>query len=82
LRNTKDGDEQMILLFIQGWDPRNGEISLVIRHLGPGDEGNYTCTVSNPYGRVTTTLRIEPDMRGRRAISPEAARRRINLQLA
>lgn len=31
-------------------------------HLGPGDEGQYSCTVSNDYGSVTATLNVNPDV--------------------
>ena len=29
---------------------------------GPGDEGQYTCSVSNDYGSVTATLKVNPDV--------------------
>ena len=30
--------------------------------LGPGDEGQYSCTVSNDYGSVTATLNVNPEV--------------------
>ena len=47
--------------FILSYDQDSGKISLVIRNLGPGDEGTYSCTVSNPYGKTTATLSVNPD---------------------
>jgi hypothetical protein len=28
------------------------QVSLLIKAIGPGDEGEYTCTALNPYGEV------------------------------
>ena len=47
--------------FVMSYDPESGNISLLIRDLGPGDEGQYSCTVSNPYGGTTATLSVNPD---------------------
>ncbi len=44
------------------YDPTSGRVSLVIRDLGPGDEGQYCCTASNDYGSITATLSINPDI--------------------
>ena len=35
------------------FDPSSGEVALLIREIGPGDEGVYCCTASNAYGSVT-----------------------------
>jgi len=40
----------------------SGTVCLVIQNLGPGDEGAYCCTASNPYGSVSATMSINPDM--------------------
>ena len=29
------------------------QVSLLIKAIGPGDEGEYTCTALNPYGEVS-----------------------------
>ena len=44
------------------YEPSSGQITLQIRDLGPGDEGQYSCTVSNDYGSVTATLNVNPDV--------------------
>ena len=44
------------------YEPASGQITLQIRDLGPGDEGQYSCTVSNDYGSVTATLNVNPDI--------------------
>ena len=44
------------------YDPESGQVNLTIRDLGPGDEGQYSCTVSNDYGSVTATLNVNPDV--------------------
>ena len=33
----------------------------MIKELGPGDEGTYSCTVFNAYGKTTATLSVNPD---------------------
>ena len=44
------------------YDPQSGQITLQIRDLGPGDEGQYSCTASNDYGSVTAHLNLNPDI--------------------
>ena len=44
------------------YDPKSGQILLRIKNLGPGDEGQYCCTVGNDYGNVTATLNVNPDV--------------------
>ncbi len=58
------------------YDPTSGRISLLIRDLGPGDEGQYSCTASNDYGSVTATLSVNPDINNmkHRALSPGCCR--------
>jgi len=43
------------------YDPSSGDVSLTIRNLGPGDEGEYCCTISNAYGSVSATLSVNPE---------------------
>ena len=38
------------------FDPASGAVALLIREIGPGDEGVYCCTATNPYGSVTARL--------------------------
>jgi len=43
------------------YDASNGKVSLQIRAIGPGDEGEYTCTALNPYGEAICTVYISPE---------------------
>lgn len=39
------------------YDENSGKVSLLIKTIGPGDEGEYTCTALNPYGEAICTVR-------------------------
>ena len=43
------------------YDDASGKVSLQIRGIGPGDEGEYTCTALNPYGEAICTVYISPE---------------------
>ncbi len=43
------------------YDEVSGTVSLQIRGIGPGDEGEYTCTALNPYGEAICTVYISPE---------------------
>ena len=43
------------------YDETSGKVSLQIRGIGPGDEGEYTCTALNPYGEAICTVYISPE---------------------
>jgi hypothetical protein len=43
------------------FDPVSGEVGLLIREIGPGDEGEYCCTATNAYGSVTARLNVNPE---------------------
>ena len=43
------------------YDEVSGKVSLQIRSIGPGDEGEYTCTALNPYGEAICTVYISPE---------------------
>ena len=36
-------------------------VALQINAIGPGDEGEYTCTALNPYGEAICTVYISPE---------------------
>ena len=58
------------------YDPKSGHITLLIQDIGPGDEGQYSCTVSNEYGSITANLNVNPDINGlnNRCLSPGCCR--------
>jgi hypothetical protein len=43
------------------YDDMTGTVSLLIKAIGPGDEGEYTCTALNPYGEAICTVYISPE---------------------
>ena len=43
------------------YDEHSGIVSLTIQAIGPGDEGEYTCTALNPYGEAICTVYISPE---------------------
>ena len=43
------------------YDEASGKVSLLIKSIGPGDEGEYTCTALNPYGEAICTVYISPE---------------------
>ena len=43
------------------YEENTGKVSLMIKSIGPGDEGEYTCTALNPYGEAICTVYISPE---------------------
>ena len=43
------------------YDDRSGNVSLLINQIGPGDEGEYTCTARNQYGEAICSVFIQPE---------------------
>ena len=43
------------------YDPQSGKVSLLIQRIGPGDEGEYTCTAINRLGEAICTVYIQPE---------------------
>lgn len=39
----------------------NGIVTLLINNIGPGDEGEYTCTANNQYGEAICSVYIQPE---------------------
>lgn len=39
----------------------NGIVTLLINNIGPGDEGEYTCTAKNQYGEAICSVYIQPE---------------------
>lgn len=39
----------------------NGLVTLLINQIGPGDEGEYTCTAKNQYGEAICSVYIQPE---------------------
>ncbi|XP_042888253.1 titin-like isoform X7 [Penaeus japonicus] len=42
-------------------DENTGVVTLNITAIGPGDEGEYTCTAANQYGEAICTVYIQPE---------------------
>lgn len=45
------------------YEESTGNVSLLINHIGPGDEGEYTCTARNQYGEAICSVFIQPEGR-------------------
>lgn len=43
------------------YNENTGDVSLLINHIGPGDEGEYTCTARNPFGEAICSVYIQPE---------------------
>lgn len=43
------------------YNEMTGEVSLLIKQIGPGDEGEYTCTARNQYGEAICSVFIQPE---------------------
>lgn len=39
----------------------NGTVTLLINQIGPGDEGEYTCSAKNQYGEAICSVFIQPE---------------------
>ncbi|KAG7174091.1 Titin-like 19 [Homarus americanus] len=42
-------------------DETTGVVTLLITAIGPGDEGEYTCTAANQFGEAICTVYIQPE---------------------
>ena len=43
------------------YEKSTGKVSLMISSIGPGDEGEYTCTAVNKFGEAICTVYIQPE---------------------
>lgn len=43
------------------YDEQTGNVTLMINQIGPGDEGEYTCTARNPWGEAICSVYIQPE---------------------
>lgn len=43
------------------YNQQTGEVSLMIRQIGPGDEGEYTCKARNTVGEAICSVFIQPE---------------------
>ena len=43
------------------YEMSTGKVSLLISSIGPGDEGEYTCTAVNKFGEAICTVYIQPE---------------------
>lgn len=56
--------------FRMSYNEATGEVSLLINQIGPGDEGEYTCTARNQYGEAICSVYIQPEGAPMPAIQP------------
>lgn len=47
--------------FQMSYNENTGDVSLLINHIGPGDEGEYTCTARNQFGEAICSVYIQPE---------------------
>lgn len=47
--------------FQMSYNENTGDVSLLINQIGPGDEGEYTCTARNQYGEAICSVHIQPE---------------------
>ncbi|XP_034137006.1 titin-like isoform X2 [Drosophila guanche] len=47
--------------FRMSYNEATGDVSLLINQIGPGDEGEYTCTARNQYGEAICSVYIQPE---------------------
>lgn len=47
--------------FQMRYEEQTGNVSLLINKIGPGDEGEYTCTARNQYGEAICSVYIQPE---------------------
>lgn len=47
--------------FKMTYEEQTGNVSLLINKIGPGDEGEYTCTARNQYGEAICSVYIQPE---------------------
>lgn len=45
------------------YDQQTGNVVLTINQIGPGDEGEYTCSARNQYGEAICSVFIQPEGR-------------------
>jgi len=43
------------------YDQQTGNVVLTINQIGPGDEGEYTCSARNQYGEAICSVFIQPE---------------------
>lgn len=47
--------------YSMSYNEQTGDVSLLIKQIGPGDEGEYTCTARNQYGEAVCSVYIQPE---------------------
>lgn len=47
--------------YSMSYNEQTGNVSLLIKQIGPGDEGEYTCTARNRYGEAICSVYIQPE---------------------
>lgn len=47
--------------YSMSYNEQTGDVTLLIKQIGPGDEGEYTCTARNQYGEAICSVYIQPE---------------------
>lgn len=47
--------------YSMSYNEQTGDVALLIKQIGPGDEGEYTCTARNQYGEAICSVYIQPE---------------------
>ncbi|CAG0890532.1 unnamed protein product [Cyprideis torosa] len=59
--------------YAMSYTPASGAVSLQIKNIGPGDEGEYTCTARNQYGEAVCAVFIQTEASFKRSQQDQRA---------
>ncbi|EEB18956.1 conserved hypothetical protein [Pediculus humanus corporis] len=66
--------------FKMTYEEQTGNVTLLINKIGPGDEGEYTCTARNQYGEAICSVYIQPEgtMMPQQTYQPQGFQREVS----